>query len=74
MNMFQTKCASCNANLDINLDKPTAFCPYCGSKIILDADLVSKALSEREETKRTEIREKEEKITQFAKFCWLLFL
>ncbi len=52
MNMVQMKCQNCNENLELDLDHLTAFCPYCGTKLLIDADSIGDLLIAREETKQ----------------------
>ena len=52
MKLVQMKCQNCNENLELDLDHLTAFCPYCGSKLLIDADKIGDLLIAREETKQ----------------------
>ncbi len=38
MKFYKLKCPECGAPLEYNPDKPLAFCPYCGEKILIDDD------------------------------------
>jgi len=59
MNLVQMKCENCGAQLNLNLDNIQAFCPYCGTKLMIDSDTLSKVLKEREKTKQIEVKEQE---------------
>lgn len=55
MRLVDVKCKKCGADLEIDLDKLQAFCPYCGSKLKIDIKNVDKVLSAKEKTKRAKI-------------------
>lgn len=38
MKLINPDCKKCEATLEINLDKLQAFCPYCGSRLMIDVD------------------------------------
>src|SRR2546422_303731 len=38
MKLVPLKCPSCSANLDLPADRESAFCMYCGSKILLEPE------------------------------------
>ena len=48
MNMVQMKCQNCGENLELDLDHLTAFCPYCGTKLLIDPDSIGDLLIARE--------------------------
>ena len=39
--LLSCKCPECKAELEIKTDKGFAFCPYCGTKILIHNDTVS---------------------------------
>lgn len=49
------KCQNCGANLDVDLDRLMAFCPYCGEKLLIDTEQLSSVLVEKEKTKQKEM-------------------
>ena len=51
--LIHMKCQNCGANLDIYLDHLTAFCPYCGAKLMIDVEKIGDVLIEKEKTNRT---------------------
>lgn len=54
MNVIQIKCQNCNAPVDLDLDQLIGFCPYCGTKLLLEVDELSQLLIEKERTKRAQ--------------------
>ena len=52
MRLFEMTCNSCNAQLELDLDKMQAFCPYCGKKLTVDVDKLSDILLEKEKTRQ----------------------
>ena len=48
MKLLKLKCDSCCAELDIDVDKLQAYCPYCGAKLLLDLERIEEVLKERE--------------------------
>ncbi len=50
-------CGKCGANLELDLEHLITFCPYCGTKLLIDIDLVEKFYAEREKTKREELQQ-----------------
>lgn len=40
MKMYQLKCPSCGATIEVELDRKYMFCTYCGSKIYLDDNII----------------------------------
>jgi len=57
MELKPIKCANCGAQLEIDLDNIITFCPYCGSKLMIETDQLGRIISEKEETKRQFIHE-----------------
>lgn len=55
VNLIHMKCQNCGANLDIDIDNMMAFCPYCGEKLMIDAEQLCSVLIEREKTKQKEM-------------------
>lgn len=53
MRLVQTTCNKCGAQLDIELDHLQAYCPYCGTKLLMDFDKLDRVLTEKEKTRRT---------------------
>ncbi|MBQ6343594.1 MAG: zinc ribbon domain-containing protein [Anaerolineaceae bacterium] len=53
--LIHMKCQNCGANLDIDLDHLTAFCPYCGEKLMIDVEKLGDVLIEKEKTKQKEM-------------------
>lgn len=60
MALISLTCPHCGSNLDMNIGKLMAVCPYCGQKMLYDSktvsNIVSTAISETEKTKREEIK------------------
>ena len=69
MKLINPDCKKCEATLEINLDKLQAFCPYCGSRLMIDVDKFDSLFKEMEITKREQIRETEK--TKRAKYEYL---
>ena len=61
MNLINLKCSNCNANLELDLDNIQAYCPYCGQKLLFDTDQIGSIITEKEKTKRTIERTKQQK-------------
>lgn len=55
MNFIELKCSNCGANLKLDLENLQSFCHYCGNKLLISIDDLSKVLVEKEKTKRTEL-------------------
>ena len=53
--LIHMTCQNCGANLDLDLDKLIAFCPYCGAKLMVDVEQLSSVLVEKEKTKQKEM-------------------
>lgn len=62
MKFMDLKCQHCDADLKLDLDNLQAFCPYCGSKLLIDIEKLSDVFKEKERTKQ--VIEKEEHITK----------
>lgn len=56
MRLVEMTCNSCNAQLELDLDKMQAFCPYCGKKLTVDVDKLSDVLIEKEKTNRDKVK------------------
>lgn len=56
MKLIRLKCQNCNANLEMDYDRLLAYCPYCGEKLLIDDNNLGEYLSQRELTKRDQIR------------------
>ena len=63
----EMKCINCDATLELDLDNLQKFCPYCGSKILVEPAVFQEILAEREETKRLEMKYKQEEKLQAMK-------
>ena len=50
--LIHMKCQNCGANLELDLDKLIAFCPFCGAKLMIDVEQLSSVLVEKEKTKQ----------------------
>lgn len=61
MQVLQIKCPNCGSDLEMNMDKLMAFCPYCRAKLPLDVN-VEHVVSEKEQTKRKEMEEETKRI------------
>ena len=59
MKLYKMNCESCGANLEIDLDKLTAYCPYCGAKLLFDIEkmqgILKAKIHEEATTERTKI-------------------
>lgn len=66
MNLIQMECKNCGSQLDLDLNNIQAFCPYCGVKLMIDSETLSKVLSEKERTRQIEVKEQEETKRQEA--------
>ncbi len=53
--LINLKCQNCNEILEIDLDHMQAYCPYCGSKLLIDVEDLDKILVAKEETKRKQM-------------------
>ena len=60
MKLIQLKCENCGADLNLNMDKMIAYCPYCGNKLLFDMDAINNILVEKEKTKQIEINSKKD--------------
>lgn len=45
MKLVAMKCLSCGADIDLNSDRKLAFCPYCGTKMLVDDEIPKVELS-----------------------------
>ncbi|SDZ78936.1 hypothetical protein SAMN05216349_10157 [Oribacterium sp. KHPX15] len=52
MQIVKMTCNNCGAHLNVDLDNLSAYCPFCGQKILIDFDTLGMVLAEREKTKR----------------------
>lgn len=57
MKLIPLSCQSCGAQLNLNLQKLIAYCPYCGCKLLIDIEQLGTILSEKEKTQRVAIKE-----------------
>ncbi len=70
MNTTPLKCENCGSVLNLDLNNISAFCPYCGQKLLIDSDTL---IVEKEKTRRMQIsydradRKKQEEIAVLAK-------
>jgi len=55
MRLIEMKCKKCGADLEIDLDKFQAYCPYCGTKLHIDMKNIDKVMGAKEKTKRAKI-------------------
>lgn len=61
-NTFELTCFKCGGSLNLDLDNMQSFCPYCGEKLMIETNQLSKILSEKEKTKRLQMElDKEER-------------
>lgn len=86
--MIRLKCPACGANLEIESDRKTAFCTYCGEKILVhndneytyrhidEARLREIELEERELEEKIKDKEKREHFrkTRNKVMIWLLII
>lgn len=59
--VLDTKCQNCGADIDLNLDNLIGFCPYCGTKLLVDPIAFKEVLIEKEKTKRASMKFAHEK-------------
>ena len=45
MKLVVIKCLSCGASIDLNTEKKIAYCPYCGTKMLIDDEIQKIELS-----------------------------
>ena len=50
MKLIKMKCPSCGADLELDGEKPQAFCTYCGQKIMIDDEVQRLKLADAERT------------------------
>lgn len=48
MRLINLTCEKCGADLELDLDHITAYCPYCGNRLMIDVANIDKVLLERE--------------------------
>ena len=48
MRLINLTCEKCGADLELDLDHITAYCPYCGNRLMIDVANLDKILLERE--------------------------
>lgn len=56
MKFVELTCQNCHAQLEMDLDKMLVYCPYCGKKLGVEIDDLSKVLLEREKTNRDKVK------------------
>ena len=59
--MINLTCTNCGASLDVDLDNMIVYCPFCGQKLMIDADQLSNIIEQKELTKRKDLEYKHEK-------------
>ena len=59
--MINLTCTNCGASLDVDLDNMMVHCPFCGQKLMIDADQLSDIIEQKELTKRKDLEYKHEK-------------
>lgn len=47
MRMIKMVCASCQQTIDLDVDHMMSFCPYCGKKLMFDADDMSRIMNRK---------------------------
>lgn len=52
--MLDMKCHKCGASISLDIDNLVGFCPYCGTKLLVDPVAFKEILVEKEKTKRVE--------------------
>ena len=60
MQMFEYKCKSCGANLQLDLDNLKGFCGHCGSAVVIESTTLSKLMMEREKTRQIQMQHEHE--------------
>lgn len=49
-------CDKCGANLDVDIEHLQAYCPYCGTKLLIDVSQMSDIINKKEQTKQKEMK------------------
>ena len=55
MKLVELTCENCGAQLEVDLDRKIAYCPYCRQKLMINLDRMDTVLAEREKTKRLQM-------------------
>lgn len=56
MKLKQMTCQNCGGTIELDFDHLISYCPYCGSKLMIDIANIDEVLKEREKTKRIRIK------------------
>lgn len=59
--MLDMECHKCGAGITLDIDNLIGFCPYCGTKLLVDPVAFKEILIEKEKTKRTGMKYAHEK-------------
>lgn len=51
MKLKQMTCQNCGGTIELDFDHLISYCPYCGSKLMIDIANIDEVLKEREKTK-----------------------
>lgn len=62
VNFSCIKCQQCGGEVELNFDKLISFCPYCGTKLLIEVDDLAGYLKEKEKTNQTKIKYDSENI------------
>lgn len=62
MKKQELNCPNCSGSLELDIDHLISFCPYCGAKLLFDAELVKTILLERERTKQEQEKTEQERM------------
>lgn len=54
--LYTMDCQKCGASINLDLDNLISFCPYCGSKLMVDPVAFRDVLVEKEMTKRESMK------------------
>lgn len=54
--MVSLTCVKCGANLDVDIDHLQAYCPFCGTKLLIDVGQMTDILEKKEVTKQKMIK------------------
>lgn len=54
--MVSLSCIQCGANLDVDIDHLQAYCPFCGTKLLIDVGQMTDILEKKELTKQKRIK------------------
>lgn len=83
MKLIQLKCPNCGAKLDIDINDKKMYCHYCGQKMIIDYEQMSKFYIEKENTKQEqektkrvqiEMDYKKKRLNLISIFCYVIII